>query len=55
MKNLEKKNLNNKLALIVMAFIVIIVIMKVITLRSASYYKKIVAFVRTLIIIRINA
>jgi ribosome biogenesis SPOUT family RNA methylase Rps3 len=57
-KNLEKqerRKLNNKLIRIDGAFIVKITIMKDITLRNISCNKSSVAFVRLMIIIRINA
>jgi hypothetical protein len=52
MKNLEKY-IYNKLTLIVMAFIIVIITLKVSTLRSASCYKSFVASLRTMIITQI--
>jgi hypothetical protein len=55
LKEQGRRKLSSKLALIVMAFTIVIATIKVIRLRSASCYKSFVASIRTLIVIWINA
>jgi hypothetical protein len=55
LKEQGRRKLSSKLALIVMAFIIIIATIKVITLRNASCYRSFVASIRAMIIIWINA
>ncbi len=55
LKEKGRRKLSSKQAFIVMAITIVIATIKVITLRSASYYKSFVASIRAMIIIWINA